>query len=103
MSTVTRISMSLPRGLADFLKEKASERRVPVSAVVADLLARWRVRQHEHGVSRAWRGRSRPTGNRQLGQLMTVDKSRMGRPIGRVIEEAMKRIDLALKASLSLA
>lgn len=41
-------------------------------------------------------------GTVNCAQIMTVYKSRLGSPIGYVVTEAMKRIDLALKASLEL-
>lgn len=55
MSTVKRISVSLPQDLAEFLREKASEQRMPVSAVVAELVTQWRKQQHDELMEEGYR------------------------------------------------
>jgi hypothetical protein len=55
VSTVQRISVSLPQDLAEFLRGKASEQRMPVSAVVAELVAQWRKRQHDELMEEGYR------------------------------------------------
>lgn len=55
MSTVKRISVSLPQDLAEFLRGKAAEQRMPVSAVVAELVTQWRKRQYDELMEEGYR------------------------------------------------